>query len=121
MMSMMGWAPGQGLGTSQQGMSSNLSVSIKLDNKGIGAHRHEREALAQGKQDAWVGAGGDLGSLFDRLNQANAPTTEQDTTPDPKPGQPVAPRPTASRLAYVYCGKSLPSGIGPSSVELSRW
>ena len=57
MMSMMGWAPGTGLGTSNQGMSTNLTVSMKLDNKGIGAHRHEREALEQGKADAWVGAG----------------------------------------------------------------
>ena len=45
MMTSMGWAPGSGLGTSGQGMSTNLAVSMKLDNKGIGAQRHEREAL----------------------------------------------------------------------------
>ena len=91
MMSMMGWAPGEGLGTTNKGLSTNLTVSMKLDNKGIGAHRHEREAREQGKSDAWVGAGGDLGSLFDRLNQAN-----EQATPSPPP----EPRPSSSRLAH---------------------
>lgn len=91
MMSMMGWAPGEGLGTTNKGLSSNLTVSMKLDNKGIGAHRHEREAREQGRSDAWVGAGGDLGSLFDRLNQAN----EQATPPPPAES-----RPSSSRLAH---------------------
>ena len=109
MMSMMGWAPGVGLGTSNQGMSTNLTVSMKLDNKGIGAHRHEREALEQGKADAWVGAGGDLGSLFDRLNQANQDDTtsrspEASTSTGSSPRAPVEtqiePRPTFSRLAH---------------------
>ena len=108
-MSMMGWAPGTGLGTSNQGMSTNLTVSMKLDNKGIGAHRHEREALEQGKADAWVGAGGDLGSLFDRLNQANQDDTtsrspEASTSTALSPGAPVEtqiePRPAFSRLAH---------------------
>lgn len=109
MMSMMGWAPGTGLGTSNQGMSTNLTVSMKLDNKGIGAHRHEREALEQGKADAWVGAGGDLGSLFDRLNQANqddltSRSPEASTSTVLSPGAPVEtqiePRPAFSRLAH---------------------
>jgi len=91
MMSMMGWAPGEGLGTTNKGLSTNLTVSMKLDNKGIGAHRHEREAREQGRSDAWVGAGGDLGSLFDRLNQAN-----EQATPSPPP----EPRPSSSRLAH---------------------
>ena len=91
MMSMMGWAPGEGLGTTNKGLSTNLTVSMKLDNKGIGAHRHEREAREQGRSDAWVGAGGDLGSLFDRLNQAN-----EQATPSP----PAEPRPSSSRLAH---------------------
>ena len=91
MMSMMGWAPGEGLGTTNKGLSTNLTVSMKLDNKGIGAHRHEREAREQGRSDAWVGAGGDLGSLFDRLNQAN-----EQTAPSPPP----EPRPSSSRLAH---------------------
>lgn len=91
MMSMMGWAPGEGLGTTNKGLSTNLTVSMKLDNKGIGAHRHEREGREQGRSDAWVGAGGDLGSLFDRLNQA----IEQ-ATPSPPP----EPRPSSSRLAH---------------------
>lgn len=96
-MTMMGWAPGSGLGQSRQGMASHLTVSMKLDNKGIGAQRHEREAREQGKADAWVGAGGDLGSLFERLNQANESANEP-STPAPEP----APRPAFSRLAYVY-------------------
>lgn len=91
MMSMMGWAPGEGLGTTNKGLSTNLIVSMKLDNKGIGAHRHEREAREQGRSDAWVGAGGDLGSLFDRLNQAN-----EQAAPSPPP----EPRPSSSRLAH---------------------
>lgn len=91
MMSMMGWAPGEGLGTTNKGLSTNLTVSMKLDNKGIGAHRHEREAREQGRSDAWVGAGGDLGSLFDRLNQAN-----EQAAPSPPP----EPRPSSSRLAH---------------------
>ena len=91
MMSMMGWAPGEGLGTTNKGLSTNLTVSMKLDNKGIGAHRHEREAREQGRSDAWVGAGGDLGSLFDRLNQGN-----EQAAPSPPP----EPRPSSSRLAH---------------------
>lgn len=66
----MGWQAGQGLGTSQQGMSAPVTMAFKLDNKGIGARRHEREARASGKVDAWIGGGGDLGSLFERLNKA---------------------------------------------------
>ncbi|MCO5610062.1 hypothetical protein L7F22_064297 [Adiantum nelumboides] len=66
----MGWQAGQGLGTSQQGMSAPVTMAFKLDNKGIGARRHEREARASGKVDAWIGGGGDLGSLFERLNRA---------------------------------------------------
>ena len=115
MMSMMGWAPGTGLGQSRQGMSSHLTVSMKLDNKGIGAQRHEREAREQGKADAWVGAGGDLGSLFDRLNQANAaPRADEPPAPAPEP----APRPAFSRLAYV---SPTNADIVPSSARPRRW
>ena len=115
MMSMMGWAPGTGLGQSRQGMSSHLTVSMKLDNKGIGAQRHEREAREQGKEDAWVGAGGDLGSLFDRLNQANA-ASRADEPPAPAPEP--APRPAFSRLAYV---SPTNADIVPSSARPRRW
>lgn len=97
LMASMGWAPGTGLGTSGQGMATNLTVSMKLDNKGIGAQRHEREALQQGKADAWIGAGGDLGMLFDRLNSANAP----EQTPTETKKEAPAPVPAVSRLAYV--------------------
>ncbi|WFD44242.1 hypothetical protein MPSI1_002908 [Malassezia psittaci] len=97
LMASMGWAPGSGLGTSGSGMASNLAVSMKLDNKGIGAQRHEKEALQQNKADAWGGAGGDLGSLFERLNSANAngatpSATEQEPTP--------VRMPSSSRLAH---------------------
>ena len=113
MLSAMGWAPGAGLGSNLQGMSSNLSLGIKLDNKGIGAHRHEKEAREQGKADAWVGAGGDLGSLFDRLNAANNAEhagseepaakrvrTEEETVTITPPQRPV------SRLAYVLTNRA---------------
>lgn len=112
MMTSMGWAPGSGLGTSGQGMSTNLAVSMKLDNKGIGAQRHEREALEQGKADAWIGAGGDLGSLFDRLNSANA--EEKKAEPEPAPRT----TPSASRLAYV-CFADVDTV--PSSAAPRRW
>lgn len=71
MMAQMGWSTGQSLGSSMTGLTENLKVAYKMDNKGIGAQRHEREARASGK-DVWVGGGGDLGSLFERLNAANA-------------------------------------------------
>lgn len=113
MLAKMGWSPGAGLGTGLQGTSSNLSVAIKLDNKGIGAHRHEREAREQGKADAWVGAGGDLGSLFDRLNAANA---EKRPSEDKQPAAKKArkdPEPQAEpqqkhvpRLACVYANQT---------------
>ncbi|KAJ1019496.1 hypothetical protein NDA18_005979 [Ustilago nuda] len=70
MLAQMGWASGQSLGLTMPGLTENLKVAYKMDNKGIGAQRHEREARANGK-DIWVGGGGDLGSLFERLNAAN--------------------------------------------------
>lgn len=97
LMQSMGWAPGAGLGTSGQGMATNLTVSMKLDNKGIGAQRHEREALQQGRGDAWVGAGGDLGSLFDRLNSANADASDAGHASHAE--RTPAPVPAVSRLA----------------------
>lgn len=114
MMSMMGWAPGSGLGQSGQGMSSHLTVAMKMDNKGIGAQRHEREARAQGKADAWIGAGGDLGSLFERLNQANEPA------PSGEPRVPVepVPRPAHPRLAYV---SETDAVTAPNSDRPRRW
>ena len=100
LMASMGWAPGTGLGTGGSGMATNLAVSMKLDHKGIGAHRHEKEALQQNKADAWVGAGSDLGSLYDRLNSANAnEATSSSLTPEPASAP--APMPSGSRLAYV--------------------
>ncbi|GAC96076.1 hypothetical protein PHSY_003655 [Pseudozyma hubeiensis SY62] len=71
MLAQMGWSTGQSLGLTMPGLTENLKVAYKMDNKGIGAQRHEREARANGK-DIWVGGGGDLGSLFERLNAANA-------------------------------------------------
>ncbi|KAJ9474644.1 G-patch domain-containing protein [Pseudozyma hubeiensis] len=71
MLAQMGWSTGQSLGLTMPGLTENLKVAYKMDNKGIGAQRHEREARANGK-DIWVGGGGDLGNLFERLNAANA-------------------------------------------------
>ncbi|KAI3617763.1 hypothetical protein CBS9595_003672 [Malassezia furfur] len=103
LMASMGWAPGSGLGTSGQGMATNLTVAMKLDNKGIGAHRHEKEAREQNKPDAWIGAGGDLGSLFERLNSANSSEQVSPASPaSPAPPAAVAPAsvPAVSRLAH---------------------
>lgn len=66
----MGWSAGQGIGQSKSGMVAPVSVAFKMDNKGIGAQRLEREARASGQTDAWIGGGGELGNLFDRLNAA---------------------------------------------------
>ncbi|KAJ1022243.1 hypothetical protein NDA13_005157 [Ustilago tritici] len=71
MLAQMGWTSGQSIGLTMPGLTENLKVAYKMDNKGIGAQRHERETRANGK-DIWVGGGGDLGSLFERLNAANA-------------------------------------------------
>lgn len=66
----MGWSQGQGIGRGKDGMADPVKVAFKMDNRGIGAQRAEREARASGKADAWIGGGGELGSLFERLNQA---------------------------------------------------
>lgn len=108
----MGWAPGSGLGAAKQGLATHLAASMKLDNKGIGAQRHEREAIQSGKADAWVGSSGDLGSLYERLNKANAAgeaakgDDEESAAvlakgADPARAAPVS-RPVFSRLAYVF-------------------
>lgn len=68
----MGWSAGQGIGQSRSGMVAPVAVAFKMDNKGIGAQRLEREARASGQADAWIGGGGELGNLFDRLNAAAA-------------------------------------------------
>jgi Pin2-interacting protein X1 len=49
-----------------------ITMAFKLDNKGIGAKRFEKEARANGKADAWIGGGGELGDLFERLNKGSS-------------------------------------------------
>ncbi|CDW99110.1 hypothetical protein [Sporisorium scitamineum] len=49
MLAQMGWSTGQSLGLAMPGLTENLKVAYKMDNKGIGAQRHEREARANGK------------------------------------------------------------------------
>lgn len=71
MLSSMGWTQGQGLGTSSQGTAAPITMAFKMDNKGIGARRFEKEARANGKADAWIGGAGQLGDLFERLNQTS--------------------------------------------------
>ncbi|WFC95839.1 hypothetical protein MBRA1_002493 [Malassezia brasiliensis] len=103
LMASMGWAPGTGLGTSGQGMATNLTVAMKLDNKGIGAHRHEKEAREQNNPDAWISAGDDLGSLFERLNSANSPapvSPASPASPATSAAVPPASMPAVSRLAH---------------------
>ncbi|KAL4400408.1 hypothetical protein ACI68E_003325 [Malassezia pachydermatis] len=124
-MSMMGWSPGTGLGTTNKGMTTNITVAMKLDNKGIGAQRHEREALAQGKADAWIGAGGDLGSLFDRLNQANDTSDSKDTpTTSTAAVTAVAavsePRPVFSRLAHRAKFRRAKQMVGTNAMSMNE-
>lgn len=70
LLSSMGWSKGQGLGNQDnQGSTSHVAVAYKMDNKGIGAHRREKEERLNGRADTWEGAGGDLGGLFERLNR----------------------------------------------------
>ncbi|PWN38170.1 uncharacterized protein FA14DRAFT_131377, partial [Meira miltonrushii] len=76
----MGWSAGQGIGQSKSGMVAPVAVAFKMDNKGIGAQRLEREARASGQADAWIGGGGELGSLFDRLNAAAASSASTSTS-----------------------------------------
>ncbi|WFD32578.1 hypothetical protein MSPP1_003626 [Malassezia sp. CBS 17886] len=122
MLASMGWSPGTGLGTSGGGLATNLAVSVKLDNKGIGAHRHEREALRDGQADAWVGAGGDLSSLFDRLNEVNAAESAEDKAPThEKPDSvPTALRPPASRLAHRAKFRRAKQMVGTSATSMNE-
>jgi Pin2-interacting protein X1 len=55
---------------------------LKLDKSGIGAARYEREARAAGRPDAWTGAGGELGGLFERLNAAAAAAAAASPAPE---------------------------------------
>lgn len=68
----MGWEAGKGLGTEGQGMSRHVAVTLKQDNKGVGALRREKEERANPTGDVWVGGGGDFGGLLERLNAAAA-------------------------------------------------
>ncbi|KAL9938677.1 hypothetical protein V8E36_002396 [Tilletia maclaganii] len=74
MLASMGWAQGQGLGLSAQGSAAPISVAFKLDNKGLGVQRAEKEARSAGKAGMdWLGGGSDYEALLQRLNAANAP------------------------------------------------
>jgi Pin2-interacting protein X1 len=78
LLSSMGWSQGQGLGTSSQGTAVPITMAFKMDNKGIGARRFEKEARANGVADAWVGGAGQLGDLFERLNKASGSTAVEE-------------------------------------------
>ena len=111
-------------------------MALKLDNKGIGAHRHEREALQAGKADAWTGAGGELGSLFERLNAANAQaeepkpakkrkeSKEEEATPKrSKPAEDVArpaPSAAAARLAHRAKFRRAKQMVGTDASSLNE-
>lgn len=74
----MGWQAGQGLGSSDhanQTAQNAITAQLKLDNKGIGVHRAEKEARASGAGlDPWSNQGArDFGALLERLNAAAAP------------------------------------------------
>lgn len=68
LLSSMGWSAGEGIGGGTRGGAAPVAVALKLDKTGIGAGRQEREARAAGIADAWIGGGGELGGLFERLN-----------------------------------------------------
>lgn len=72
LLAQMGWQQGQGLGAASEGRSEALKAMYKMDNKGIGTHRAEKEAREKGLpgpgMDRWIGGGGELGGLFERLN-----------------------------------------------------
>lgn len=73
LLSQMGWQEGQHLGTeASNGRTEAVKAMFKMDNKGIGSHRAEKEAREKGLpgpgMDRWIGGGGELGGLFDRLN-----------------------------------------------------
>lgn len=91
LLSSMGWTAGQSIGKGKDGLTEAVRVAIKLDNRGIGAQRAEKEARASGKADAWIGGGGELGDLFSRLNRASEtpPVTdvENEEVQKPKKGK----------------------------------
>lgn len=82
LLAQMGWQEGQGLGSSSQGRSEAIKAMWKMDNKGIGSQRAEKEARELGLPgpglDRWIGGGGELGGLFERLNasSSSSPTPE---------------------------------------------
>ncbi|CAO1623033.1 unnamed protein product [Sympodiomycopsis kandeliae] len=89
LMAQMGWSQGQGIGLSSAGeaRTENIKAMFKMDNKGIGAQRAEKEAregakhgVAGADNNKWIGGGGELGGLFDRLN-ASVSSTPQPQTP----------------------------------------
>ncbi|CAO1628076.1 unnamed protein product [Parajaminaea phylloscopi] len=84
LLAQMGWTEGQGLGSSTQGRSEAIKAMYKMDNKGIGSQRAEKEAREKGLpgpgMDRWIGGGGELGGLFDRLN-ASAASSPGPSTP----------------------------------------
>ncbi len=72
MLAQMGWSAGQSLGLTMPGSPKTSRSRTRWTTRASGAQRHEREARANGK-DIWVGGGGDLGSLFERLNAPTLP------------------------------------------------
>lgn len=96
LLSQMGWSEGQGLGTSADaGRTEAIKAMFKMDNKGIGSQRAEKELREQGgggRADGWAGGGGDLGSLFERLNAAGSGTSTPDVI-----SEPIALEPSSSK------------------------
>lgn len=71
LLSSMGWQAGQGIGQNPNQQIAPISLALKLDNKGIGQQRLEQEARKNPNNvsnDIWIGGGGQLGSLFEKLN-----------------------------------------------------
>ncbi|CAD6910233.1 unnamed protein product [Tilletia controversa] len=75
MLASMGWSQGEGLGVNQQGSAAPISVAFKLDNKGLGVARAEKEARSSGSKTGgmdWLGGGSDYEAVLQRINAANA-------------------------------------------------
>lgn len=84
----MGWQAGQGLGNGSSEANTTaqnaISASIKLDNKGIGSQRAERDARASGAMDPWSNQGSrDFGALLERLNATAAASPAAQLPPSP--------------------------------------
>ncbi|KDN49916.1 hypothetical protein K437DRAFT_273171 [Tilletiaria anomala UBC 951] len=122
----MGWSAGRGLGSSARdgtSSASSIAVKFKMDNKGIGVDRAERDARAKAKEaggsgalDAWATQGArDFGSLLERLNAA-ASSAEASGSSTPAPQEADA----ASSLNSAVASSSASSTPAPLDEKAAK-